>query len=214
MSMMRETSGGPRIPSPQHHLAVATQKAVEDLRGQSREQLAWLGAIWVGGDRWGVPVPGDVLVADVGEGLVVTSRGEDVRPQWRILVLHYLAVRDRCVMGPPEVTFAHLPDGRGYASNYEGRVLRRLCATAGRDAGTILTAARGMRGRSVPGGTLAFDLMVVPRLTLRLIWEAGDEEFPPAATILLPGNIGEMLCVEDIVVLSEQVVSHLSGRGF
>ena len=34
------------------------------------------------------------------------------------------------------------------------------------------------------------------------------------ATLLLPANIEAYFCSEDIVVLSEQLISRLCGRGF
>ena len=53
-----------------------------------------------------------------------------------------------------------------------------------------------------------------PRVIHRLIWHAADDEFPPSATILLPSNIEEFFCSEDIVVLSESLVARLAGKPF
>jgi len=53
-----------------------------------------------------------------------------------------------------------------------------------------------------------------PRVILRLVCYAADEEFPPPATILLPSNIEDYFCSEDIVVLSECLVSRLCERPF
>ena len=75
-------------------------------------------------------------------------------------------------------------------------------------------AALALGGRAEAGGDTAFDFDVFPRLAVRVIWYAGDEEFPPSATLLLPVNIASYLCVEDIVVLSERLVSRLAGRHF
>ena len=64
------------------------------------------------------------------------------------------------------------------------------------------------------GGDTAFDFDIFPRLCVRVIWHAADEEFPPSATLLLPANIESYFCIEDIVVLSESLVSRLGGRAF
>lgn len=201
------------IPPPQNNLQVAIDKAGQDLRGQSAEELAWLGATPFG-DHWSLPVLDDVLEVRLPEGLVRTSRGDAVRPQWRVLVLHYLGIRARFQVQPPTLTFADLPEGRVYAGNYDGRVIRRLCGTVGRDATSLAAAAARLNARPAGGGTLAFEFDVFPRLPLRLVWHAGDEEFPPSAAVLLPPSISSMLCAEDIVVLSEQLVSRLSGKPF
>ena len=41
-----------------------------------------------------------------------------------------------------------------------------------------------------------------PRVSLRLIWHAADEEFAASATLLVPANIESYFCIEDVVVLS------------
>ena len=54
----------------------------------------------------------------------------------------------------------------------------------GRDAETLGSAANALGGRPVPTDScdLAFDFQIFPRVTLRLVWHAPDEEFPSSAT--------------------------------
>ena len=113
-----------------------------------------------------------------------------------------------------EVTFADLPSARTYAGVYHQRAIARLCATAGKDAERFTASALAVGGRAATGGDAAFEFDVFPRLSVRAIWYAADAEFPPSATLLLPRNIEAYLCTEDIVVLSERLVSRLGGRGF
>jgi hypothetical protein len=205
--------GRPSVPDPQNNLRAAVEKALENLRGQDDGQLAWLGAARAG-ENWRLTVLNSPLEVRLGDGRVLGSDGSPVRPACQIIVLHYLGLRQRPELGEPELTFAHLPDGRVYAVNYEARVIRRLCATSGRDADTLRAAASAVGARPAEGGSLAFDIDVLPRLRLRLIWHAGDEEFGPSATILLPRNIAALFCIEDVVVLSEMLASRLAGRPF
>jgi len=157
----------------------------------------------------------DVFEVNVSARRVTTSTGHPVGPHWSILALHYLAITARPERQVPGLTFADLPAARSYAEVYRQRVILRLCATAGRDAATLAAAAAGLGGRpAASGGGAAFDFDVFPRLLLRLIWHAADEEFPPSATLLLPGNIEGYFCSEDIVVLSERLVARLGGRSF
>jgi hypothetical protein len=201
------------VPGKQKNLDRATELGFKELRGQSEEQCVWLGATRAGGP-WRLPVLGDVFDIDLDANRVSTSGGQPVGPLWRILALHYLAVRSRPERLAPERTFADLSTARSYASVYDQRVIRRLCATAGRDSQTLQRAAAALGGHRALGGDAAFDFDLFPRLTLRLVWHAPDEEFPPSATLLLPGNIESYFCSEDIVVLSESLVSRLSGRPF
>jgi hypothetical protein len=205
--------GGPGVPGPQNNLRTAVDLAVENLRGQDDGQLAWLGATR-DGENWRLTVLNSPLQVRLGDGRVLAPDGSPVRPTCQIIVLHYLGLRRRPELGGPELTFAHLPDGRVYAVIYEARVIGRLCSTAGRDEDTLRAAASAVGARPAEGGSLAFDIDVLPRLRIRLIWHAGDEEFGPSAAILLPRGVAEMFRIEDVVVLSEMLVSRLSSRPF
>jgi hypothetical protein len=203
----------PGIPPPQRNLDRATEMAFAAIRDQRDDQIRWLGAE-PAQHLWHLPVLDDTLVVDLLARQVTTSAGAEVGPHWRILALHYLAVAERPEPCQPEVTFADLPTARSYAGVYQGRVIARLCGTVGRSADTLRAAAEALGGRAVDGGDLAFDFALFPRLTLRLIWHAPDDEFPPSGSMLLPPNIESYFCSEDIVVLSERLVSRLCGRPF
>ena len=205
--------GDARRPPPQHNLATAVGKAVDALRTQSAEQLQWLGAER-DGHTWRLCVLNETLTADIASGRVATAGGEAVGPKWQVLVLHYLAVRARPADDSREVAFEDLASGRAYAPVYRNRVIGRLCAACGRDRESMLAAADRVGAGAVDTGSIAAEAQVFPRVRARLIWHAPDEEFPPSATLLLPGNIERYLCVEDIVVMSECLISRMAGRPF
>jgi len=205
-------AGWPGVPPPQHNLREAADRAVESLRGQTSEQLRWLGAE-PAGNAWRIEVLGQSIDADIRTARVVAG-GKEVRPAWRILTLHYLAITTRPVEAPPQVTFAGTPDGIAYARAYEKRVIGRFCATAGRSREALEAAAALVAATCVEVGDAAFDITVFPRVRMRLVWYAPDDEFASSATLLLPGNIESFFCAEDIVVLSECLVSRMSGGSF
>ena len=213
-----DSIGKPAVPPPQHNFREAAERAAADARGQSPEQLQWLGAR-PAGDDWHLPVLEDLLLWQPQTGCVQTSAGEPVGPFWQVLTLHYLGVGSQPLPAEPAVTFADLPDGRAYAPVYQGRVIRRLCGTVGRSEDALRQAAAALTGHASPAAVappadLAVDFQVYPRVAIRLLWHAGDEELPPSATLLLPPNIESFFCVEDIVVLSERLVSRLAGGSF
>ncbi len=201
------------IPATQDNLERAAELAFAAVGNQPDEQLLWLGAKRQA-NTWRLPVLDDVFRVDLSGSRITTSAGKEVGPHWGILALHYLAIAPRPERRKPKTTFADLGAARSYAGVYHQRVIGRLCATAGRDAETLSTAAVALGGRSAEAGDLAFDFDLFPRLLMRLIWHAADEEFPPSATLLLPDNIESYFCSEDIVVLSERLVSRLAGRPF
>jgi hypothetical protein len=195
------------------HLQRATEMAFEVLGRQAGEQMLWLGAV-PSDSTWRLPVLSDRFQVDLSARKITASAGREVGPQWRILALHYLGIALRPERLAPEVTFADLPTARSYAQVYHRRTSARLCATAGRDAATLRAAAAGLGGRMVDGGDAAFQFDVFPRLSLGLVWHAGDEEFPSSATLLLPANVESYFGSEDVVVLAECLVARLAGRPF
>jgi len=211
--------GRVRIPPPQKNLQRATELGFEALVHQEDEQIAWLGAenMATGSAAaiWRIPVLGDAFEVDLAASRVTTSAGRPVGPFWSILALHYLAVASRPERQTPETVFADLATARSYAGVYHGRVIARLCGTAGRNAEKLTAAASALAARAVDAdGDAAYDFDPFPRLSLRLIWHAPDDEFPPSATLLLPANIESFFCAEDIVVLSESLVARLGGKPF
>lgn len=213
MSDANSAFRGIPCPKPQENYQVATEHAFRRLGRQSFEQLQWLGALQHNGD-WRLPVLNDLFEVRLSSREVVASNGEEVGPAWRILALHYLTVSLRPDNLLPRITFDDLPTARSYGGVYCGRVIRRLCATAGRRIETLRNAADSLGGRLVDGGDAAFVFDVFPRVQVRLIWYAPDEEFPASATLLLPENIESYFCAEDIVVMSEGLVSRLAGAPY
>ena len=213
---MSDTQESPRFPGPrqrQDNLDRAANLGYAALAEQSAERAAWLGAELSDG-VWRLRVFGDAFEVDLAARRITTAAGDEVGLPWAILALHYLAIDSQPPELVPDTIFADLANARTYASVYQGRVIARLCATAGRDAKTLRAAAKTLNGQATTGGDLAYDFRPFPRITLRLVWHAPDEEFPPSATVLLPGNIESYLCSEDIVVLSECLVARLGGRPF
>ncbi len=215
--MTKTSRDGPKrpgVPPPQHNLQDAVTNAFLELSPQSTDQLEWLGAT-VQADRWSVPVLADVLTVDLGQKSIRAADGKDVKPSWRVLTLHYLGVVVRPEELTPAVTFADIRGAQTYAPIYQQRVINRLCATVGRNAQDLRQACLALGGRETTGpGDIAFDFHIYPRVCLRLLWYTGDDEFAPSASLLLPSNIDSYFCLEDIVALSEELISRLSGKPF
>jgi len=201
-----------RPPLPQQdNLIVAVSRGLAVLRTQRDECLDWLGADRDERGRIRVRVLGQPMsVDDEAVGLVFED-GTPVEMRWQVLVIHYLSAAVPVELTDQEIVFADIPDTRGYQDVYENRVIKRLCRTAGRTAEAFERAAQAIGGCRCPGeGDLAFRFDVLPRVSLRIVWFAGDEDFPPNAVFLFPSHVVHLLPAEDIVVLSELVVGRLA----
>ena len=105
-----------------------------------------------------------------------------------------------------------IPEARGYAGPYKGRVVNRFCGTAGRTKEGVLAAAGALGGETLKGGDLSVRIRVFPLVPVTIVWYAADDEFPAGANFLYEDNITAILPVEDIVVTAERLVSRLCGK--
>jgi len=210
-------TGKPPLPfretPPQRNLQIAQERAFSRVAPQNAEKLLWLGAEFQD-DAWRLPVLNETFCVDLRERRITTSDGVGIGLPWGILALHYLAISSYPELREPEITFADLGTARSYAGVYQQRVIGRLCTAVGRDVTKLRAAAEALKGRRVDAGDLAFNFDVFPRFPVRLVWHSPDEEFPSSATLLLPANAESYFCSEDLVVLSERLVSRLAGRPF
>ncbi|MBN1345452.1 MAG: DUF3786 domain-containing protein [Phycisphaerae bacterium] len=204
-----------RLPLPeQNNLIIAVTRGLEALRDQGEEMLGWLGADRDEQGRIRVPVFNRAVSVDFEGGGLVFADGSPVDMRWQVFVIHYLCAGGAVEATGDEMVFADIPETRGYQGVYDGRVIKRLCFTVGRSAGTLEPAAVAVGGERCEGeGDLNFRFRALPRIPVRLVWYAGDEDFPPNAVFLFQSNVVQLLCPEDIIVLSESIVGAMSRAG-
>jgi len=190
--------------------AVAFARGLEAVRAQDAGTLGALGAVAAGARRYELPVLDERFVVDLEAGTVGRAGG-DVPMVWRILALHYLSCRRPDSPFTRWMSYGDFQDGRVYEKVYAARVLSRLRATVGKDRATFAESCRRLRGERISQGDEGFLFQVFPRLAVAIAWYEGDDEFPPAASFLLPDNALDFLVIEDLAVLSENVVGRLQG---
>lgn len=204
--------------SPQTNYQTAVNHGVEHLHLRAPKDLALLGADRIEENLYALHVLDANLAVDLTDGrvMLIDDHGaptQEVGIRWRIIVLHYLAAENP-EDTPDWVSFADMPDGRGYEPVYTGRVIRRLCGGAARDRTRFVEAALRLGGQRAPLGDEGFIFQVFPRLPVTVAWYDGDDEFPPNATLLYPRNVLSLLPIEDVIVLSECLVSRLEGKAW
>jgi len=208
-----------QAPGKQDNYEIARKCAFEAARYQTPEFMPCLGAAPTGPSAYSLPVLNVTFHIDLaGEKIRVSLQdGTEADPAspnlcWQVIALHYLAARPLERQAERWVAFPDFPEIRGYESVYKGRVLGRLCATAGRDRDTFTQACLRLGATPAECGDVGFEFRVFPALSLRIAWYAGDEEFPPAVSFLFPEDILTRLPLEDTIVLSESIVALLQGK--
>jgi len=139
----------------------------------------------------------------------LAAAGRDVPLQEQILILHYLMAQSPAAVAGDWVAYREIPGAAFYFGAFVKRAIDPLKKVFGRNVAGFVAAAGRLMGRPVAPGDAGFEFRVFPKIPLRLILYAGDEEFAPEANILFDRSIGGMLSPEDIAWLAGMVVYRL-----
>lgn len=141
----------------------------------------------------------------------VVVSGKDVPIQEQILILHYLqADRPEQPLGD-WIAYREIPGAAFYYAAFLKRAVDPLKRAFGQNIAELRRAAVRLNGAAVEFGDAAFDFRVFPKVPVRLILHAGDDEFPAEATILFDRSVERLLSPEDIAWLAGMVVYRLIG---
>ncbi len=139
----------------------------------------------------------------------VAAPGKEVPLQEQILVLHYLQA-DLPGLPPGDwVAYREIPGAAFYFAAFVKRAVDPLKKAFGQNLEGFITAAARLDGLAVEFGNAGFEFRLFPKVPVRLILHAGDEEFPAEATILFDRSIARMLSPEDIAWLAGMLVYRL-----
>jgi hypothetical protein len=135
--------------------------------------------------------------------------GAEIPLQEQVLILHYLLADPPPVPADDWVAYREIPGAAFYFGAFVKRAIDPLKKAFGQDPGRFREAAGRLHGVPVALGDAGFTFPVFPKVPLRLILHAGDEEFPAEANILFARGIGEVLPPEDVAWLAGMLVYRL-----
>ncbi len=180
--------------------AVALSKAWDELAQLTEEKVH------------SVRLLGDEYSVDIGKRSVLSlSCNVPAQAFASILILHYLKER---ITGLPRpggewTAFQELVGGQGYYPAFKKRVIDRIVRKYGDDPEAIIEATARLNARRSQLADVA--VMIEPFEGVPVLielWRA-DEEFGPSADILFDKTIAKIFCTEDIVVLSDFIISNI-----
>ena len=134
---------------------------------------------------------------------------EEVPIRDRILVLHYLNRATGAPLSERMVTFKELPGVEPYLPVFRKRTVERLMARFGDRVADLVEAAQAIGGHQVEYGDVGVTVPALPKVRVTFVLWHGDEEFAPSGNVLFDAAISEYLPAEDVIVLTEMVVSRL-----
>lgn len=134
---------------------------------------------------------------------------KEVPIQEQILILHYLQAEQLDPVSGNWVAYREIPGAGFYFAAFLKRAVDPLKKAFGDNIPGFMAAAVRLNGLAVAFGDAGFEFRLFPRLPVRLILHAGDEEFPAEATILFDRGIDGILSPEDIAWLAGMLVYRL-----
>jgi hypothetical protein len=140
----------------------------------------------------------------------ISAPDQEVPLQEQILILHYLQAGRQAA--PPSgdwVAYREIPGAAFYYAAFLKRAVEPLKKAFGQNLAGLKHAAGRLNGVAVGFGDAGFDFRAFPKVPVRLIVHAGDDEFPAEATILFDRSIERTLSPEDIAWLAGMVVYRL-----
>jgi hypothetical protein len=145
-------------------------------------------------------------------GLEFTDASADKKEiplQEQVLILHYLLADGEATPSGDWVAYREIPGAAFYFGAFLKRAVDPLKKTFGQDIAGFGRAAARLRGEPVTIGDAGYEFRVFPKIPVRLVLYAGDEEFPAEAAIVFDRSIGRMLSPEDVAWMAGMLVYRL-----
>jgi len=138
-----------------------------------------------------------------------SADGKEVPLQEQVLILHYLQADVPAGPSGDWVAYREIPGATFYFGAFLKRAVDPLKKVFGQNLPGFGHAAARLKGEPLEIGDAGFGFRVLPKVPVRLVLYAGDEEFPAEANILFDRSIGRMLSPEDVAWMAGMLVYRL-----
>jgi len=138
-----------------------------------------------------------------------STDNKEVPLQEQVLILHYLQADMPAGSSGGWVAYREIPGATFYFGAFVKRAVDPLKKTFGQDIAGFGRAAARLRGEPLEIGDAGYEFRVFPKIPVRMLLYAGDEEFPAEANILFDRSIGRMLSPEDVAWMAGMLVYRL-----
>lgn len=193
----------------------AKKIAVEALAQRSARALAEDGGYGiVGGDTLEIPFLNRFFLATYPD-FAFSDKNEPEKPvpiQEQVLILHYLLGDPITEPAGDWAAYREIPGASFYTSAFVKRAIDPIKNVFGADPESMKKVAPLVGGHEFEGpGDACFEFSPFPRVPVRIILYAGDEEFPPEASILFDRSVGRIISPEDMAWLAGMIVYRMAA---
>ncbi len=148
-------------------------------------------------------------------GFAFTDEAAPEKPapiQEEVLILHYLLGDPLAQPSADWAAYREIPGAAFYFSAFVKRAVDPLKNVFGSDPAALKSVAPMIGGAPFDGpGDAAIEFFPFPRVPVRMILYAGDDEFPAEAAILFDRSAGRILSPEDLAWLSGMMVYRMAA---
>lgn len=146
--------------------------------------------------------PTDFVVRDA-------TTGKEAPLFTQSLLLTYLVTADGTTPSSRWVSFRELPGGTFYVRAFQGYSGDRLARELRGGIEAFRSAAEALGGRKLSLGDAGYAFAVLPRVSLALVYWAGDEELPSQAQVLFEDTASHYLPTDGLAILGSQLVGRI-----
>ena len=178
-------------------------------------EKAWDDVLNSAGERnFSVKLLSDVYDIDVNKKQILSeSCNIPAKEHISIIILHYLIQKLKTGIVPAPggewIDFNQLEGGDGYYPAFKKRTIDRILKKYGKRPDGLLKAAGRFPASRVDIGDVGIVISTFENVPILITMSKGDEEFEPAANIVFDKTISQIMCTEDIIVLTEFIVHSL-----
>ncbi len=126
-----------------------------------------------------------------------------------ILLLHYLLCDLPVKITDNFITFRNLPGGQFYWRPFVDRTFLPLVRLIGNNIDKLITNLQQFDWEQLSDRDFTARIHAIGNIYITLKYQKGDDEFPPAASLLFDSCIKRIYCAEDVAVLSSRICLNL-----
>jgi hypothetical protein len=123
----------------------------------------------------------------------------------KILILHYLTRAAGTPARSEQITFKQMEGGLAYYPAFQRRSIIPLLDAYGFDPEKFMKAGTASGGHRSTLGEHALSFLAFPRVEVAFVLWKGDNEFPPAGSVIFDSSISDYLSTEDVAVLCNMI---------
>jgi len=145
-------------------------------------------------------------LVELKSGKILDSENKESLPlRDKIILLHYLTDAKGSPITGKLISYAQIEGGKFYFPVFHKRTVEPMIRFFAKDPEKLLKVSEVIGAKRERYGDLSISLSPLPFVKIYFIFWRGDEDIPPNGNILFDKNITDLLCAEDIAVLTEIV---------